>query len=334
MRRPREAIEKHEAARVIFSALSEQYAEQLARAPNATGGRSLLRSTKKALATTLAWQADAHRFIGELIEAKRLREQELAIYQEMHVRDDKDKEASEAMLVTYRVLGSIALDSGDLTAATALFHQALDIGASLTKLDPDNGKWAQLDARSQLDLAEAKYFAGQGAEASQDLKAPAATARRLSLLAPEIETWQVQLLGRAKLLETQMLQPGSHETALKLSTELDGLATGFMKMFGDRKSIGDNFTVADFAAAAKLLRGDILLGSGDRNGAGEAWREGLSLVSGEDAIGLRARMLKGLFLYRLEPSRNPKLLFGELCDAGVRRPEIAALCKDERSSPR
>lgn len=151
-------------------------------------------------AQALAWQADAQRYAGYLVEARAAREAEAKLYEDMLVREPSDAPAQAALAWSWQAQALLALDTGEGAAALDLARRAVAANARLVALEPANVEWAEARVAILRTMAEAQAATGDRSGAFAALDSASRASSALLSRDPERMTWR---LARASVLVTR-----------------------------------------------------------------------------------------------------------------------------------
>ncbi|HMM66090.1 MAG TPA: TIR domain-containing protein [Dokdonella sp.] len=170
-----------------------------------------------------AWLADVRRAQGRFRDAAENRKAENEIYQDALSRNPTNNDAKEAQAINEQRIGVIELNQGRLDTAIAWFRRALDLNRELTKLDPDNTRWAEIASSTYVSLAQALLY-------SQDIHAAAEMADEAFGIAsdlvsrdPSVLSWQFRLTDSLVAQSRVKLTTGKLDDASRLAEKSENI---------------------------------------------------------------------------------------------------------------
>lgn len=190
--RTAEAIAQFDLARDVFAQLVKTAPRDAARLLDLAQSHSWLSSSF----------ADALR----LADSLRARNEEIAIYRSMLVRDARNAVATERLMLAQRFLAEIQMDRGELRAAAEAVNDANRMAGSLLRLEPDNVDWRKASARSQLLHAELLRLQGRPAEGLAELQAVRPLLAALLARDAQMWEWRVELQEYLAQVESDLLR--------------------------------------------------------------------------------------------------------------------------------
>jgi len=202
-----EAEKEFEASLKIFMALTRQVPDSI--------------DLQYELAQSYAWQADAKQGLGDMKGAQLQRLSEKSIYENILARDQSYNFVKSSLLVTYRKLGVLAINQGNVDAALAEYKSGLKMGNELLALGPDNTQWTFQTVSLYLDYAEVNMATGNLGEANQSLKQVKSLVDFLTSRGASVLEWKINSSLRWQLLSAALYQKEDNfQGALELATSV------------------------------------------------------------------------------------------------------------------
>lgn len=302
-----DAVENFRHGREIFARV----------APAGSGDRAL----RLQYAQFDAWLADGYRALGQLDSAKSTREEELAIYREVLQGDPLNKTAAQYTVVSLFSLGRIAMEQGDTEGALGYFDDALKRSQSLAAGDTDNVRWAELEARANLELGERAQVSADNAAAQRHALKAGEIADRLLARNPTMVSWKTGVQMRARLLEAKVALGQSDSSRARRVTR--DLLTGLEELHRAQPGATD---IQWLAAQAHLTDGDAAAMTGAWQQSHESWSAGIDKVSPYlAAASLQEKVIFLSLLERLGRKTEAAPLANALLQMGERHPDVVRL---------
>jgi tetratricopeptide (TPR) repeat protein len=292
------------------AALSEQ-AVQAIQALSAFDPKN--RDYQESLVESLAWSADAERDAGHLNTAVALRQRHVAMLHALLSRS-ADVSYRSRLVTAERKLAFLYAMRGQIDLAMQHMNVAAAEGDVLTRIEPDNGKWLELDAQAKNIFAYLLLVSGEADEATAQNEASCGIVSSLLKKDPSSADWRTAMHECWMMRGYIAYARGRYADAAIASER--AVAASRSEHSADRAN--DAF---DVAGAYRLL-GDARQGAGDSAGATAAWTaalQSLPKVDAERPIEMREH---AIILARMGRTAEARKLEQTLAAIGYRLPEI------------
>ena len=221
----------------------------------------------KELSTLLAWLADALRSQGNIDQAFRIRQGQLAWLQRLIKRGLTDVVFRQELIPAHQALGNLLISKGEYVAAIDQLRLSVGEADRLVPVEPDNAYWRGLRAQSKLDLAKILLAINRYADASEEALAGCEDSRRV-LKRDSGANWRSLQTACLSVLARLKLDAGYPADAVTLA--MRSVSSARQERSAD--PIRDRYSVA---AEARLL-GDAQHRAGKSDDAKATWTEGLN----------------------------------------------------------
>ena len=265
---------------------------------------------QRELSNVLAWLADAKRDQGHLAEAKAVRERQIRLLTGRLASDGPNVQFQDPLLVARRALGNLLADSGQFEQSSEQFRLAIAEADKLIQVEPENGIWKGYSAAAQLELARVLLQRDRITEAKGRADAGCALVAEMRRRAPNASDWQ-EAQTNCDLVQARLaLADGSLDQALDYARRTLESAKG--------ERSADPLKPRYRIAASYRLMGDILRRQGDREGARQAWAEGVGQLPSNVSERPRELSERAGLLERLGRAREAQILNSRLRKMGFR----------------
>lgn len=245
-------------------------------------------ASKLDLGQDYSWLSSANALDLHFDEARREREQEIALYATMLRHDPRDSVVLERMMYAKRFLASLALARGQPAAAAAAIEEANRMADVQLRLEPSNTDWQQSAAKSRLMRSDILLWQRQPREALAALEQARPLVARLLARDPKVWAWRVELQETQAQVESDVLDAlGQRRDALRVAEESARRLEALMDEPASRLKAVRWFVLAE-GRAARLLEED-----GATNAAHARWQR-LAGVASSDTRVLDAEALAWL----------------------------------------
>ena len=270
---------------------------------------------QKSLIESHAWLAEAQEGTGQLDEAITHRERELVLAE----RWASDTAIREKALVARRALGRLLASRGQLSAGIAQDRQAISIAEGLVATEPGNSLWLEDGAWAQLDLSELLRFDGQRDAAASAARSGCDSTARLIARDRSVVKWNDGLRRACALARGRLaLDAGALGEAEVAAREAIPPRTAKGNSGSDSRTK---------LAQIQTLLGDVLVRSGDADGARTQWQAALTDLPPGDAETPIVLARRASLYRRLGNQAAVRPLAARLDRIGYRYPDYLAAMK-------
>lgn len=270
------------------------------------------------LAEALSWYSDSLRAIGFVRQAGEIMDSRRELYVRLLDSDPKNQDARQNLIVCDLARGRLLVDRGETPKAVELLLETADEAARLSKRDPENKQWSEIEGHVLLALAEVQLLTGQVASAHKRVLMAEAIAQDLVKQDSSVKAWRLELLVPTLILRAMigMQMKDAEGVRSALSDASIVLAEN-----ADVKT-GGRISLPWLKAGLGMAHGDAAYFDGKHADAQAIWRSALDALNEGSPLakGFDDRVLLAALTYRIEPSIKNKERFYQ--NAEARRPLI------------
>jgi tetratricopeptide (TPR) repeat protein len=271
------------------------------------------RDYQESLVESYAWSADAERDAGHLNKAVALRERHVALLNSL-ISKGADVAYRWRLVTAERKLAFLYAMRGQLALAIQHMNIAAPQGDALTRIEPDNSKWLELNAQAKSIFAYLLLVSGKADEATAQNEASCGIISGLLKKDPSSADWRTAMQECWMMRGYIAYAAGRYEDAASASER--AVAVGRLENSVDRAR--DAF---DVAGAYRLL-GDARKGAGDSRGAAAAWTAAVQSLPHVDAERPTEMREHAIVLARVGRTEEARKLEQRLAAIGYRLPDI------------
>jgi len=269
--RTTEAVAQFELAREVFQRLVKSAPQDSARVLD--------------LAQTHSWLssifADALRFD----DAMHARQQEIALYRPLLVREPRNAMVLERMMIAHRFLAEEQVNRGELDAAASEAAQAVQMTDAQLQLEPDDTNRLKAAAKSRLLRAEILRLQGKPQQGLAELERARALVAGLLTHDATVWAWRVELQESLAQIESDLQRAlGRPDEALRTA---EASVQRLRQVMQDRKQQAKTRRWLALAIGRMARLQDE---RGDHAIARSLWRETESLLAQRDRLDAQAML--------------------------------------------